>query len=370
MTSLNRSSNRCSSTSPTHAVPAEELAAGKFENEKIKIRKKYTIPIDNENEITKKYIELYTNERRKDLIEKALERMGMYKDMVLSVLKEEGLPEELVYLPVVESLYKVNAYSHAGAVGLWQIMRTTGRNLGLVINYWVDERRDPEKSTRAAAKYLKELYRWFNDWHLALAAYNRGEGGIGKDLGFSKATDYYQLQDRQALPNETHMFVPKFMACTIIGDNYKDYGLDPDFEKPLQYDEVTVNNVIDLEIVAKCAGSTGGEIRKLNPAISAWCTPNNYPDFKLKLPRGAKDAFFTNIAQVKDLNPSAGVIRYTVVKGDLLGSIAKKFNTTVYAIKRDNNITNVNFIRPKQKLIIRPGRNYFSKKGRETEDED
>jgi len=346
-------------------VSKEELKGTEtLETEKVEeeIKETYTISIDVENSLVQKYIMLYTQGERREAIAEALERSGKYREMVLAVLKEYGLPRELVYLPLVESLYKVTAYSRARAVGLWQLMETPARNLGLVINYWIDERRDPEKSTRAALKFLKDLYTWFNDWHLALAAYNRGQSGIGRDLQFSKAVDFNQLVEREALPRETENFIPKFMACVTIGENYQDYGFSPNFDESPKYDEVVLDKVVDLEIIAKCAGTTEARIRELNPALTAWCTPKNYAEFRLKLPPGTKDTFFNNIAEVKDLTPGRGFIRYKVKRGDILGVIARKYYTTVYAIKRDNNIRNINRIGIGQTLIIRPGRRYFAEK--------
>jgi len=341
-------------------VSKEELK-GTENLEAEEIKGNYTIPIDIENNLVKKYIRLYTKGRRRKAIAEALERSGRYREMIFRILEEYDLPRELVYLPVVESLYKVSAYSRARAVGLWQLMETPARNLGLVINYWIDERRDPEKSTRAALKFLKDLHAWFNDWHLALAAYNRGQRGIGSDLKFSKSVDFNQLVERKALPKETENFVPKFMACVIIGENYQDYGFSLNFEEPLNYDEVVLDKIIDREIIAKCVGTTEAKIRELNPALRAWCTPKNYPNFKLKLPPGTEEKFFINIAKVKDLTPGRGFIRYKVKRGDILGRIARKYYTTVYAIKRDNRIRNINRIRAGQILIIRPGRKYFRK---------
>lgn len=323
------------------------------------IKGSYTITIDTENDLVKKYIRLYSEGERRKAIAEALERSGRYREMIIGALEEYGLPRELVYLPIVESLYKVNAYSRARAVGLWQLMETPARKLGLVINYWIDERRDPEKSTHAALKFLKDLHTWFNDWHLALAAYNRGQVGIGNDLKFSKSVDFSQLVEREALPRETENFVPKFMACVIIGENYQDYGFSLDFHEPSSYDEIILDRVIDLEVIAKCAGATEAEIKELNPALRAWCTPKNYPNFRLRLPPGTKERFLTNVAEVKDLTPGRGLIRYKVKKGDILGKIAGTYYTTVYAIKRDNEIRNINKIRIGQILIIRPGRKYF-----------
>ncbi len=342
-------------------VSKEELK-GTENLEAEEIKGNYIIPIDIENSLVKKYIKLYTEGERRKAIAEALERSGRYREMIVEILEEYDLPRELIYLPVVESLYKVSAYSRARALGLWQLMEIPARNLGLMINYWIDERRDPEKSTRAALKFLKDLHTWFNDWHLALAAYNRGQRGIGSDLKFSKAVDFDQLVEREALPEETENFVPKFMACVIIGENYQDYGFSLNFEQPLDYDEVVLDKVIDLEIIAKCVDTTDDEIKKLNPALQAWCTPKNYSNFKLKLPVGTEEKFLINIAEVKDLTPGRGFIRYKVRRGDILGGIAREYYTTVYAIKRDNNIRNINKIRTGQVLIIRPGRKYFHSK--------
>ena len=349
-------------------VPDDELKKIK-EKEAVEVDKKYTIVINPEDEITKKYIALYTGKRR-DVFKDALERSGLYREMILSVIKEYKLPEELMYLPVVESLYKINAYSRAGAVGLWQIMPRTGRNLGLKINYWIDERRDPEKSTRAALKYLKELHDWFNDWHLALAAYNRGEVGIGKDLEYSKSTEYKELQDANAIPSETNHFVPKFMACAIIGDNYRDYGFNIDFQKPTEYNEVKIDKAIDLEVIAKCVNTGVDEIKRLNPYLTTWCTPKSPEGFLLKLPPGTTTMFRDNIAQVKDLTPSAGFVNYRVKKGDVLDAIARRYRTTAYAIKRENNLSNANVLKIGQKLRIIPGRKYFSDKKQDREDKE
>ena len=323
--------------------------------------KKYTIPMDTDNELVKKYIKLYSEGNAKPVVKKALERSGRYRDMILRILKEYDLPEELVYLPVVESLYNVNDVSCAGARGLWQIMPQRASALDLKVNYWIDERKDPEKSTRAAAQYLKELYGMFDDWHLALAAYDRGEFGLGRYLQFSKATNICEMNTRHAVPRETQFYVPQFIASTIIGDNPSAYGFDINYDKPIEYDKVNIPKIVDLKIAAQCAGTTLETIRELNPALKAWCTPHGYPDFELNIPSGTKAMFLENIAKVKELNPSSGYIKYKIVKGDVLSKLAKKFGTSVTAIKEDNRIKNVNSLRINQVLIIRPGRKYMEK---------
>jgi membrane-bound lytic murein transglycosylase D len=306
-------------------------------------------------------MKLYSEGKAKPIVQKALTRSGRYRPMILGILKEYDLPEELVYLPVVESLYSVNDLSCAGALGLWQLMPDSGRGLGLKVNYWIDERKDPEKSTRAAAQYLKELYLMFDDWHLALAAYNRGEFGLGRDLKFSKATNICEMKSRNAVPRETQSYVPQFIASTIIGDNPKEYGFDTVYDPPIQYDKVKIEKIVDLKIAAECAGSTLEVIRELNPALKAWCTPHGYPDFELNIPSGTKETFIANIAKVKELNPSSGFIKYKIVKRDTLSKIAKKFGTTVASVRDDNHIKNPKALRIGQVLIIRPGRKYMAK---------
>ncbi|MBN1823734.1 MAG: transglycosylase SLT domain-containing protein [Endomicrobiales bacterium] len=324
--------------------------------------RRYCVPLDEENELVQKYLKLYTQGKSKKVIRKALERSGRYRNMIMPILKEYDIPEEMVYLPIVESLYNVDDRSWAGAVGLWQIMSHRGRALGLKINYWIDERKDPEKSTRAAAKYLQELHIMFDDWHLALAAYNRGENGLGRDLKFSQAVDIEQMSNRKAGPRETRMYVPQFITAVLIGEDPEKYGFDVEYDPPFEYDTVTVNEVIDLKIVAKCAGTTLEKIRELNPAITAWCTPQGYDDFELHLPVGAREQFLENIVNVKDKNPSRGFIKYKVVKGDSLSRIAHKFGTTVRAVKEDNKIKNPRLLRIGKVLIIRPGQKYFNKR--------
>jgi membrane-bound lytic murein transglycosylase D len=324
----------------------------------------YAIRMDLENDLVKKYLKLYTEGNCKTEISKALQRSGRYREMILSVLKQYDLPEELVYLPVVESMYNNNDLSRAGALGLWQIMPERARYLGLKVNYWIDERKDPEKATHAAARYLKELFLMFDDWHLALAAYNRGEYGLLRDLKFSNATNIQEISERNAVPRETENFVPQFIVCSLIGSDPEKYGFDLQYAEPLVCDTVVTDKIIDLKIVAKCAGTTLDDIRALNPALKAWCTPHNYPHFTLRLPPGTRDMFLANLAQEKDLNPSQGYVKYKVRKGDYLEKIAKRFKTTVSSIKEDNRLKHSKYLRVNQVLVIRPGRKYFSGSGK------
>ena len=323
----------------------------------------FEISMDYDEEILNNWIQKYSTGKAAQGIRLALERSGKYKDMIVSVLKEYNLPEDLQYLPIIESLFNNNVVSKAKAVGMWQIMAHRGKALGLQINYWVDERRDPVKSTRAAAKYLRELFVLLNDWHLALSAYNRGEYGLIRDMKFSNSSSVMEMKERHAIPKETQNYVPQFIASVKIAKNPEEYGFkDLKYEEPLSFDTVVIDKVIDLKIVAKCADTTVEVIKELNPSILAWCTPHGYKNFELHLPVGTKDLFLENISKEKDLNPDPGFIKYKVKKGDYLERIAREFRTTVKAIKEDNpKLKKQKYLQPKQVIIIRPGRKYYTK---------
>ncbi|MCL2143925.1 MAG: transglycosylase SLT domain-containing protein [Endomicrobia bacterium] len=323
---------------------------------------KLSIPMECEdNSLVEKYIELYSTGKTKERVKAAIERSGAHREIILRTLQNFNLPEELLWLPVVESLYNNKVVSTAGAVGIWQIMAHRGRGLGLQINYWIDERRDPEKATRAACLYLKELYVMLNDWHLVLAGYNRGEFGLLRDMKFSNASNITEMTDRNAIPRETQKYVPQFIAAVIIANNLEKYGFDDvNFAPPLRYDKIKTDKVIDLKIAAQCAETTVEEIKKLNPALNAWCTPQGYPGFELKIPYGTKEKFLENISKVKDLNPSPGFIKHKVAKGEYIEKIAAKYKTTVKEVYKDNpGLSKKKYLQIGQIIIVRPGRNYY-----------
>lgn len=317
------------------------------------------VRVDPDNPIAQKFISIYTRQRPAS-VEAALARSGRYRAMISAELKKKGLPPELLYLVMVESEYRPDVVSPSGAAGLWQFMPGTARKYGLEVSYWVDERYDPIKSTRAAVRYLSDLYRWFGDWELALAAYNRGEGGIGRDLRYSRSLDFNGLSGRKALPSETDHYVPKFMACVLIGRDPEKYGLHPKYEAPEPYDEAVLPRDLDLTVAAKCAGTTEAELRRLNPELRAWCTPKDRPGFALRLPAGSKSAFEVALAKVSDWNPGPTMVRYKVRRGDSLGKIAKLYHTTVKGILANNKIRSARLIRPGTTLVIKPGRAHSS----------
>ncbi len=321
------------------------------------------LKVDGENPITQKFIEIYSKQRPRT-VEEALARSGRYKNMIEAALEKHGLPKELFYLVMTESEYKADALSHSGAAGLWQFMPGTARKYGLEVSYWLDERYVPEKATEAAARYLADLYQWFGDWNLAIAAYNRGEGGIGRDMQYSHSPDFNSLAGRNALPTETHQYVPKFMACVMIGEHPGKYGLHPKYENPPAYDVVALPRALDLGVAAKCAQAAEAVIHALNPGIRAWCTPKDRPGFELRIPQGTKEDFAANLAKVSDWNPGPTMLRYKVKPGDSLGKIAARNHTSVRAILEINKLKNPRLLRPGMTLSIKPGRESAKKKPR------
>ncbi|HMX42302.1 MAG TPA: transglycosylase SLT domain-containing protein [Elusimicrobiota bacterium] len=348
----------CPPATEVKPVTQEELNAAPIVEPVVSSTKSYAIHLDPEDPLVKKFIGLYTGPLR-SRFQEALNRMARHRGMILAEIEKAGLPRELLYLPIVESEYQTFAVSRAGAVGMWQFMTSTAKYAGLKINYWVDERRDPSKATRAALQTLKSLHDWFDDWHLALAAYNRGMYGIQRDLEFTRSTDFALLSKRQGLPMETEQYVPKLMAAVLVGENAKAYGFETSATAAsAPPDEVVLEKPLDLKIAAACAKTTEEVLRELNPSIRLWCTPRNESRFSFNVPAGTRARFLEELNKVKDWTPSPGYLKYTVRKGDVLGRIAQRYRTTAAAIQRENKIQNAHRLRPGQVILIRPGRGF------------
>ncbi len=253
-----------------------------------------------------------------------LERSAQYIEIMKEILRGKNLPEELVFLPIVESGFNINAYSRARAVGPWQFIASTGKRYGLVIDWWRDERKDPVKSTVAAAEYLRDLYKMFGSWNLALAAYNAGEGKISKALRKSDSVDYWSLLNTKQIRNETKEYVPRYIAATMIANTPEEYGFDNlDYREPLEYDEVTVNSPVDIDVIAKCAECSTKEIREANPELRRWSTPPNVAAYTIRIPAGSKDIFLDNLTAIPK-EERFTVQRYTLKKGDTIKKISRK----------------------------------------------
>jgi len=239
---------------------------------------------------------------------RALSRSGRYVPRMSSILEKKGLPQELAYLPLIESGYSPHAVSRAGAVGPWQLIYGTGRRYGLRIDRYVDERRDPVKSTEAAAEYLKDLHDMFGDWHLSLAAYNTGEQNIARILERRRFESFWDMSERGYLYQETSDFVPEFLAALQIAETPEAYGFDAPAEEPAQYDMIKVNRSLSLSTVARLAGTSTRTIQELNPALRRGVVPPN--GYSIRLPKGTKEGFEIALGNL----PTTAVARTTVRK--------------------------------------------------------
>src|ERR1700685_2917783 len=216
----------------------------------------------------------YFSTRGRGTLERALARSGRYQEMIQRVLKEEGVPQDLIYLAQAESGFHPLALSRAGARGMWQFMSSRARGYGLERNPWVDERQDPEKSTRAAARHLKDLYREFGDWYLAMAAYNSGPGTVQQAVKRTGYADFWELYQRDVLPQEPRNYVPIILAVTIMAKNPAKYGLDKlARDQPVPSDRLIIDYPVDLRLVGECVGASPETVQDLNPSLLRWTTP-------------------------------------------------------------------------------------------------
>lgn len=300
----------------------------------------FDIPIEV-NPWVEKWVTYFTGPGRK-YYQRWLSRSSRYQPMQLRGLEERGLPKDLVYLSMIESGYNAHAYSHAAAAGLWQFIPSTGKLYDLRIDYWVDERRDPEESLGAAMDFLGELHTMFGDWRLAWAAYNGGPGRVRRATSRSGSKDFWVLADGTYLHPETDNYVPKIMAAAIIGKHPERYGFtNIEFEEELVYETAKVEGAVELEVLARCAGTTVEEIKALNPALRRYATPPE--GIELRVPVGKSTTFVTALAAVPQ-SERLTVVRHTVKSGETLSKIASRYGASVSAISSANGLKNVNRI--------------------------
>jgi membrane-bound lytic murein transglycosylase D len=298
------------------------------------------IQIDN-NPVAKaaveKSISLFT-ERIKDRFSLWLSRSGRYLELMKDILKSKNIPEDIAFLPLIESGFNPIAYSVAKAVGPWQFIASTAKRYGLKIDWWRDERRDPIKSTMAAADYLKDLYDMFGSWNLAMAAYNAGEGKILKALNRTKKDDYWELTSTGYIKKETKEYVPRFVAARLIAANPDEYGFGRiDYHEPFEYDEVVINHPLDLDIAARCAETTVEVIRELNPELRRWSTPPGEKSYTLRIPSGKKETFLSNLSSIPE-EEWFTIEKYKVKKGDTIKKIASRTGIPVSVILELNDL--------------------------------
>ena len=304
------------------------------------------------NEDVERFIKYFQNPGRQ-FFTKWLERSGKYLPMIKDILKENGLPEDLAYLALIESGFSPHARSHANAVGIWQFMLWTGRHNGLRSDWWIDERKDPEKASRAAAKHLKHLYSQFDSWYLAAAGYNAGAGRIRKAIKRNHSEDFWEIaKNKRSLKRETRNYIPKYLAAMIIAKNPEKYGFhDLQPQEPVSYAKVRVDGPTDIKVIAKAAGTTLSEINRLNPELRRWFTPPDYPGYEIKIPEDTLDLYVSNMAKLPK-RERISFHRHKIRRGDTLSTIAERYKTSVSPIIYLNNLKSKSYIRAGATLVV------------------
>ncbi len=311
----------------------------------------YDVPIVI-NEHVAKYIKLFQTRLRPDF-ELWLSRSGRYLQRARKTLRENQLPEDLVYVAMIESGFNAKAYSRSRASGIWQFIKGTGKRYGLRIDRWIDERRDPIKSTEAAARYLTELYEMFESWPLALAAYNAGEGRVYKTIVRVRTRDFWKLRKSRHLRAETRNYVPKFMAATIIAKNPEHYQFFVDYEDSWQYDEVEIEKATYLSAIARYAGISVKELKKYNPELKQDVTPPRFPGYRIKLPPGKREVFLAAYSPDQEEEIFVGrTFRHRVRRGETISTIAQQYGVSTTLLLETNRLAHNSIIRVGQHIMI------------------
>ncbi len=305
----------------------------KAEKELIAVRHDLPLTV---NDSVLQYLSFFTSTRGRAIVSHGLDRAGRYDVMIRRVLKEEGVPQDLIYLAQAESAFQPQAVSRAGARGIWQFMPYRGEEYDLERTYWVDERSDPEKATRAAAHHLRDLYGMFGDWYLVMAAYNSGPLNVARAIQRPGYADFWELQKRKALPKQTQNYVPIILALALVAKDPASYGVQVSPDKPAQMETVKLDHSISLQLVADATGADLDDLRLLNPQLLRNVTPND-PGFQLKLPVGAAKPFEENIQQVPQDKWTSWRL-HPAEQGETLSDIARHYRVTVSAIESANHL--------------------------------
>lgn len=313
------------------------------------LRAKYDIPVEL-NDAVVAYIRFFQTDAREHFT-RWLARSGRYIPMMRQVLEKQGLPLDLVYLSMIESGFSSYAYSFAKAAGLWQFVVGTSRRYGLVTDFWVDERRDPAKSTAAAARYLRDLReRFHGDWYLAWAGYNAGEGRVVRAIRREGTRDFWRMMGKgRTLRAETRHYVPKLIAAALIAKHPERFGFHIDYEQPPEVEEALVPDATDLHVIAQAAGITFEQIHDLNPELRRFCTPPG--GFRLRLPKGARDTFVANYQKL-DARDRLSFVEHRMEKGEPLNKIARAYGVSESAILRTNGVKSYRQLKPGRMLVI------------------
>lgn len=295
-------------------------------------------------------IVFFQSERVKQ-IEKALSLMDRYLVRMQEIFREEGVPEVLAYLPFIESAYDPLAKSRVGARGIWQFMPATAKAYGLKVDYWIDERVDPEKSCRAAAKYLKYYYNKFGDWTLAIASYNAGPSRISKASKKLSTKDFWEIKKSKYIRHQTKSYIPAFIAGVYIAKNPTAFGFKYVPIPEESYDWVSIPDMTELSVIARCAGTDVPTLQKLNPELKRHMTPRGYEDYQIRIPVGLSTVFNSEFSRIKPEDRIRNLY-YAVKRGDTLSSIAKRYRVSLEELRSVNSIKSSKSLKTGSVLII------------------
>jgi membrane-bound lytic murein transglycosylase D len=293
-----------------------------------------SMPIPD-NHFVKSAVTLFSTSLKSD-IQTYLNRSARYKKMIEKALTDAGLPKGLAYLPVIESGYSMTMTSRAGARGMWQFMGETAREYGLRVDWWVDERADPERSTKAAAQYIKDLYRQFNDWSLVLAAYNGGPGRIQRALADNNVSTFWDLCDLGVIPKETRGYVPTFYATLLIASDPANYGFKLAKPDESSLSRVELQGPLSLKYLAQVAGVDADTLRDLNPSLRRGIVPPGR--VSVRVPAKTAETIVARAASLRSEDTDLTVCSYTMKEGDSLKRLARSLGVNVDELMAMNNL--------------------------------